>query len=120
MAAAMAASPDDMTEDGTITVRLVLRITDRNATNPYVDGTDVYVCVDEKSEKIEFTREDLWIDGPLIFHGGTVSTALARARELNEQFYLQFKDPFLISGIFSDTVCSQFRNKSIMTEKKRT
>lgn len=95
MAAAMAALPDDMKEDRTITVRLVLRTTDRSGTNPYVDGTDVYVCVDENSEIVEFTREDLWIDGPPIFHGGTVPAALAWVQELAEPFYLQLKDPFV-------------------------
>ncbi|MDQ0902758.1 hypothetical protein [Paenibacillus sp. V4I7] len=95
MAVAMAALPDGIQEDGTITLRLVLRTTDRSGTNPYVDGTDVYVYVDEKSKKVEFAREDLWIDGPPLFHGGTVPTALAWVRELAEPFYLQLKDPFL-------------------------
>jgi hypothetical protein len=95
MASAMLASPEDMIEDGVLTVRLVLRTTDMSGTNPYVDGTDVYVCVDEESEIVEFAREELWIDGPPIFHGGTIPAALAWLRELAEPFYLQLKDPFL-------------------------
>lgn len=54
MAVGMAALPDDMTEDGSIKVRLVLRTTDKSGTNPYVDGTDVYVHVDQIKELIDF------------------------------------------------------------------
>ncbi len=51
--------------------------------------------VDEKNEKVEFAREDLWIDGPPIFHGGPVPDALTWVRKLAEPFYIQLKDPFL-------------------------
>lgn len=45
--------------------------------------------MDEKNEKVEFVREDHWIDGPPIFHGGTVPAALAWMRELTERFYAE-------------------------------
>lgn len=76
-------------------VRVVLRTTDQHGTSDYVDGTDLFMVVDEEKQTAEFVWEDLWIDGPPIFHGGTVSAALAWVRELAEPFYLQLKDPFL-------------------------
>ncbi|MBP1157675.1 MULTISPECIES: hypothetical protein [unclassified Paenibacillus] len=41
MASAMAEVHEDLTVDNAIKVRLVLRTTDKNGTNPYVDGTDI-------------------------------------------------------------------------------
>ena len=76
-------------------VRVVLRTTDQNGTSEYVDGTDLFIIVDEEKQTAEFIWEDLWIEGPPIFHGGTVPDALAWVRELAEPFYLQLKDPFL-------------------------
>ncbi len=76
-------------------VRIVLRTSDQRGTSDYVDGTDLFMIVDEEKQTAEFVWEDLWIDGPPIFHGGTVPAALAWVRELAEPFYLQFKDPFL-------------------------
>jgi|GEM_PF-1922288 hypothetical protein len=76
-------------------VRVVLRTTDQNGTCDYVDGTDLFMIVDEEKQTAEFVWEDLWIEGPPIFHGGTVPDALAWVRELAEPFYLQLKDPFL-------------------------
>ncbi|MCY9664894.1 hypothetical protein M5X11_07975 [Paenibacillus alginolyticus] len=35
------------------------------------------------------------MDGPPIFHGGSIPAVLAWVRELAEPFYLQLKDPFL-------------------------
>ncbi|TDF91707.1 hypothetical protein [Paenibacillus piri] len=46
-------------------------------------------------KKSILVREDLWIAGPPIFHGGTVPAALAWVRELADPFYIQLKDPFL-------------------------
>jgi len=76
-------------------VRIVLRTTDQDGTSDYVDGTDLFMVVDENKQTAEFIWEDLWIDGPPVFHGGTVPAALAWVRELAEPFYLQLKDPFL-------------------------
>lgn len=76
-------------------VRVVLRTTDQNGTCDYVDGTDLFMIVNEEKQTAEFIWEDLWIEGPPIFHGGTVPDALVWVRELAEPFYLQLKDPFL-------------------------
>ncbi|WP_339279083.1 hypothetical protein NYE40_23835 [Paenibacillus sp. FSL W8-1187] len=79
----------------THTVRLVLRTTDEAGTNVYVDGTDLYVRMDNTTETAELVREDLWEEGSPIFHGGPVSDSLRWVRELAEPFYLQLEDPFL-------------------------
>lgn len=76
-------------------VRIVLRTTDQNGTNDYVDGTDLFMIVDEEKQTADFVWEDLWIEGPPIFHGGTVPDALKWVRELAEPFHIQLKDPFL-------------------------
>lgn len=79
------------------TIRLVLRTTDEAGTNDYVDGTDVYIRLDNNIKAAVFVWEDLWAEGPPIFHGGTVPAALRWVSELDEPFYLQLKDPFLTS-----------------------
>lgn len=76
-------------------IRVVLRTTDLNGTNHYVDGTDLYLIINEKERQLDFVWEDLWAEGPPIFHGGTVPDALRWVRELGEPFYVQLKDPFL-------------------------
>jgi hypothetical protein len=58
-------------------VRVVLRTTDQNGTSDYVDGTDLFMIVNEEKQTAEFIWEDLWIEGPPILHGGTVTDALA-------------------------------------------
>lgn len=81
----------------THTVRIVLRTTDEDGTNDYVDGTDIFISIDEDSQAITLMWEDLWIEGPPIFHGGTIPDALKWMHELAEPFLTQFKDPFLSS-----------------------
>ncbi len=100
-------------------VRIVLRTTDQNGTSDYVDGTDLCMVVDENKQTAEFIWEDLWIDGPPVFHGGTVPAALAWVRELAEPFYLQLKDPFLtpeqriaLNGHDEDYMLPQEREES--------
>jgi hypothetical protein len=83
------------TNSPTHTVRIVLRTTDEDGTNDYVDGTDIFVTIDEETQIATFEWEDLWIEGPPIFHGGTVLDALKWLRQLNEPFHTQIKDPFL-------------------------
>ncbi|WP_101807456.1 hypothetical protein [Paenibacillus pasadenensis] len=82
-------------EPPTHTMRLVLRTTDEAGTNVYVDGTDIYIRIDSATKTAEFVWEDLWAEGPPIFHGGTVPDALRWVHELAEPFYVQLKDPFL-------------------------
>ncbi|GIP29134.1 hypothetical protein J23TS9_42640 [Paenibacillus sp. J23TS9] len=79
----------------THTIRLVLRTTDEEGTNDYVDGTDVYVKLDQEIQIANFVWEDLWAEGPPIFHGGTIPDALRWVRDLAEPFYIQLRDPFL-------------------------
>lgn len=81
----------------THTVRIVLRTTDKDGTNDYVDGTDIFVLINEETQIATLMWEDLWIEGPPIFHGGMISDALKWMHDLGQPFYTQFKDPFLTS-----------------------
>lgn len=50
--------------------RIVLRTTDqRQGINDYVDGTDIFITVNRENQTVQFTWEDLWAEGPPIFHG---------------------------------------------------
>jgi len=98
MAAALSLYDETPTPNGdkpTHIVRLVLRTTDETGPNGYVDGTDVYVRLDQENQIADFVWEDLWAEGPPIFHGGTIPDALRWVRDLAEPFYIQLRDPFL-------------------------
>lgn len=88
-------APNAYAEIPTHVVRLILRTTDEAGTNDYVDGTDVYVRLDQENQIADFVWEDLWAEGPPIFHGGTIPDALRWVRDLAEPFYIQLRDPFL-------------------------
>ncbi|EFM09532.1 hypothetical protein PaecuDRAFT_3579 [Paenibacillus curdlanolyticus YK9] len=79
----------------THTLRVVLRTTDEFGTNPYVDGTEIYLNVDEETNTAGLVWVDLWEEGSPIFHGGTIVDALKWVRGLNEPFYIQLEDPFI-------------------------
>ncbi|WP_340005843.1 hypothetical protein MHH52_28520 [Paenibacillus sp. FSL K6-0276] len=83
----------------THTVRIILRTTDEDGANDYVDGTDIFININEATQETKLMWEDLWIEGPPIFDGGTIPDALKWINELAEPFYTQFKDPFLFPDI---------------------
>ncbi|MFU1792583.1 hypothetical protein ACM1RC_01820 [Paenibacillus azoreducens] len=82
-------------ETPTHTIRLVLRTTDKEGANDYVDGTDLYIKLDQENQIADFVWEDLRAEGPPIFHGGTIPDAFRWVRDLAEPFYTQLRDPFL-------------------------
>lgn len=88
-------TPNAGAETPTHVVRLILRTTDEAGTNDYVDGSDVYVKLDQENKIVNLVWEDLWAEGPPIFHGGTIPDALRWVRELADPFYVQLRDPFL-------------------------
>ncbi|MGP0585563.1 hypothetical protein [Paenibacillus timonensis] len=77
-------------------VRTVLRTSDLQGINPYVDGTDIFMSVNVENHTAELIWEDLWAEGPPIFHGGTIDAAHSWVRDLSEPFYVQFDDPHLV------------------------
>lgn len=78
-------------------VRVVLRTTDSQGTNPHVDGSDLFLAVDEQQQEADFVwEEESFADAPA-FHGGDVASAGLWVKELGEPFHVQFKDPFLTS-----------------------
>lgn len=76
--------------------RVVLRTTDaQTGTNPYVDGSDFFLVVDEQQQTADFVWEDESIGNAPLFHGGDVASALRWVKELGEPFHFQLEDPFL-------------------------
>jgi hypothetical protein len=77
-------------------VRVVLRTTDAQVgTNPYADGSDFYLAVDELQQTADFAWEDESFGDAPLFHGGDVASAVLWVKELGEPFHVQYKDPFL-------------------------
>jgi hypothetical protein len=77
-------------------VRVVLRTSDaQTGPNPYVDGTDLFLAINEQQQTAEFVWEDETLGDAPLFHGGEVTSSLAWTRKLVEPFYIQFNDPFL-------------------------
>ena len=57
-------------------VRVVLRTTDtQSGTNPYVDGSDFFLAVDEQQQTADFVWEDESFGDVPLFHGGDVASA---------------------------------------------
>ncbi|MDH6429051.1 MULTISPECIES: hypothetical protein [unclassified Paenibacillus] len=79
-------------------VRVVLRTTDNHNLNPYVDGSDFYLAIDEQQQTAEFVwEEDSFADAPLL-HGSEVLTAIRWASELsNTLLSVTIEDPFQIN-----------------------
>ena len=77
-------------------VRVVLRTTDaQTGTNPYVDGSNFFLAVDEQQQTADFVWEDESFGDAPLFHGGDVASAVRWVKELDEPFHVQLKDPFL-------------------------
>lgn len=76
-------------------VRVVLGMSSPSGTSPYVDGTDVYLNVDEDKQTADFIWEEVWAEGPPKFHGGTTPDALKWVKQMTEPFYIQREDPFM-------------------------
>jgi len=76
-------------------VRVVLRTSDAQETNPYVDGSDFFLEVDEQRQTAEFVwEEESFADAPLL-HGSEVLTAIKWTSELDETLLcVRLEDPF--------------------------
>ncbi|MFA4133867.1 MULTISPECIES: hypothetical protein [unclassified Brevibacillus] len=72
-------------------VRVILGMSTKAGTSPYVDGTDVYLVVDVEKQQAEFIWEEVWMEGPPKFHGGTVPDALKWVKQMVEPFYIQYE-----------------------------
>lgn len=75
--------------------RVVLGMSSTAGISPYVDGTDVYLVVDEERQAADFLWEEVWAEGAPKFHGGTIPDALKWVRQMTAPFYIQKDDPFL-------------------------
>jgi hypothetical protein len=77
--------------------RLAVRVTDSSGTNPFADGTDIFIQIDEQKQTATLAWDDLWSDGCPIFHGGSAKGALEWTQESGILICQQCKDPFLTS-----------------------
>ncbi|MGZ0051485.1 hypothetical protein [Brevibacillus gelatini] len=75
--------------------RVVLGMSSTAGISPYVDGTDVYLVVDEERQAADFLWEEVWAEGSPKFHGGTIPDSLNWVKQMTEQFYYQKDDPFI-------------------------
>ncbi|MBJ6360918.1 hypothetical protein ACFOQM_06340 [Paenibacillus sp. GCM10012307] len=66
-------------------VRVALTFQEGDTVNPYYDGTDLFVIMDEDS--IQFTLEEEWADGPPAVEGSPIELALGWVSKLAEPFY---------------------------------
>ncbi|SEL78810.1 hypothetical protein [Paenibacillus sp. OK003] len=67
-------------------VRVALTFQEGDTPNPYYDGTDLFVTMDEAH--IQFTLEKDWVDGPPAIEGSPIEFALGWVSELAEPFYV--------------------------------
>ncbi|WP_145414872.1 hypothetical protein [Paenibacillus xylanexedens] len=70
-------------------VRVALTFQEGDTVNPYYDGTNLFVIIDEDS--IEFTLEKEWADGPPAIEGSPIEFALGWVSELAEPFYVSLE-----------------------------
>lgn len=77
-------------------VRTVLRTSEPGeGANPYVDGSDFFLEVDERQQSVEFVwEEESFADAPHL-HGSEVLTAIRWTGELDEALLcVRLEDPF--------------------------
>jgi len=68
-------------------IRVVLRTNDsQTGTNPYVDGSDFFLEVDEHQQTADFVWEDDSFGEAPLFHGGDVASAVRWVKELGEPY----------------------------------
>ncbi|MGW7163309.1 hypothetical protein [Paenibacillus taichungensis] len=67
-------------------VRVALTFLEGGTVNPYYDGTDLFITMDE--DNIQFTLEKDWADGPPIIEGSPIEFALGWVAKLAEPFYV--------------------------------
>ncbi|MNW32866.1 hypothetical protein D3C74_98160 [compost metagenome] len=82
-------------------VRVALTFKEGETVNPYYDGTDLFVTMDDK-DNIQFTLEKEWADGPPAIEGSPIEFALSWVSELTEPFYIS--PEALAAAINSDNV----------------
>ncbi len=72
----------------------IVRVVVRTGGTDWVDGTDVYMVVDEEGKSADFVWTDVWEQGPPKYEAGSVEHSLAWIRQMAEPFYVQLESPF--------------------------
>lgn len=88
-------------------VRVALTFKEGNAVNPYYDGTDLFVTMDENG--IHFTLEKDWADGPPAVEGSPIGLALSWVSSLAPPFYIS---PEAIAATQSSSKTSESTDRS--------
>lgn len=83
-------------------VRVALTFKEGDTVNPYYDGTDLFVTMDENS--IQFCLEKDWADGPPAVEGSPIELALGWVSELGL--------PFLVSSHAKEAAESKASNSA--------
>ncbi|OMD12606.1 hypothetical protein NSS98_30785 [Paenibacillus sp. FSL E2-0274] len=80
--------------------RVILRTSDaQTGSNPYVDGSEFFLTVDESNQTADFVGEEESFDEAPQFHGGDLPSALSWLKTLSESLlYLTIQDPFLTAA----------------------
>ncbi|KAF6558347.1 hypothetical protein G9G63_25810 [Paenibacillus sp. EKM202P] len=76
-------------------VRVIIRTTDQCGTNRYVDGTSLFVTIDQDTGIVDIAKEDEVLSDSPVFHGGEIADALRWVNELADPCYIALEDPFL-------------------------
>lgn len=79
-------------------VRVILRTASEQGANPYVDGTDFCMIVNELRQTAEFFLENTCFEAAPKYEGSDISTAIAWLKQLGEPICLQLNDPYLPIG----------------------
>ncbi|WP_431085908.1 hypothetical protein [Paenibacillus sp. 8b26] len=76
-------------------VRVIIRTTDQSGTNRYVDGTNLFVTIDQDTGVVDILKEDEALSDNPVFHGGEIVDALRWVNELADPCYIALEDPYL-------------------------
>ncbi|RTE02760.1 hypothetical protein [Paenibacillus whitsoniae] len=80
-------------------VRVILRTTSPQGMNPYVDGTDFCMIVDELRQNADFFMEDECFEYEPKYQGSELASALSWLGQIHKNpLIMQLNDPFLTEG----------------------
>jgi hypothetical protein len=90
-------------------VRVALTFQEGDTINPYYDGTDLFVTMDE--DDIRFTLEKDWADGPPAIEGSPIELVLGWVSELADPFYVSSEALAAAKASKNSSHDNTFRNK---------
>lgn len=79
-------------------VRVILRTTDSEGSNGYVDGTTLGLTIDLNNGEVRLINEEQILGDSPEFHGGAIADAMTWIQRMTKPFYIQYKDPFFTAS----------------------